>query len=71
MAQEEFGQKKGMKHKVTFGPEFSGLINVNDLLVFSSGETMRVVHHYEASHYGEGNNHVSVEAETYVPAGDV
>lgn len=71
MSQEEFGQKKGHKHKITFGPEMIGLIQVNDLLVFADNSIMRVVHHYEASHYGETNNHMSVDAETYVPQGDV
>lgn len=68
MKQDEQGQTTGKKVSVLFAREWVGLLQHNDLLIVN-GATFRITHAHQS--WYQGPHHVEIQAEVFVPAGDV
>jgi hypothetical protein len=72
MRQDEFGQVPIRKASGVFGPEASGVLQQNDLLVLENiapGQTYRVVHLHRSAGPGGSLHHVEAALEQVVTEG--
>lgn len=68
MKQDEQGQTTGKKVSVIFAKEWAGLLQHNDLLIVN-GASFRITHAHSSWYFSP--HHVEIQAEVYVPAGDI